>query len=121
MTARIAAGAMFSLTLGALSLSAHAEPNKVASGMGHDLAQVKCSSCHLIEPGQKNAPDHVGGPSFQTVADRPGTTEATLRKHLQTTHASGIVPLSMPNPNLSQDELNKIIHYLVSLKTAEKS
>jgi hypothetical protein len=120
MITTIVRSIMFSLTFGALSLSAHAE-SKISSGMGHDLAKVKCSGCHLIEPGQKNPPDHVGGPSFQTVADRPDTTEATLRQHLKTTHASKIIPLSMPNPNLSQDELNKIIDYLVSLKTAGKS
>jgi hypothetical protein len=121
MMIRTARNLMFTLALGGLPLSAHAAANKISSGLGHDLAQAKCSTCHLIEPGQKNPPDHVGGPAFQTVADRPDVTAATLRQHLQTTHASKIIPLSMPNPNLSQDELNKIIDYLLSLKTTAKN
>lgn len=116
-TARIL---MLSPILGVLSLGALAEPSKLTAGMGHDLAQRICSSCHLIEPGQTNPPDHVGGPSFQTVADRPDTTEATLDHHLRTTKHSRIVPLSMPNPKLTPDQENKVVDYILSLRQAQK-
>jgi mono/diheme cytochrome c family protein len=110
---------IFFLALGGLSLSAQAASNNISSGMGHDLAQAKCSGCHLVEPGQKNPPDHVGGPAFQTIAGEPDITAENLRKHLTTTHSNKIIPLKMPNPGLSQDELNKIIDYLMSLKKTE--
>ncbi len=118
MKIRTAHFLLLSLAFGGLSVSAAAAPNKISSAMGHDLAQAKCTSCHLIERGQQNPPDHVGGPAFQAVADRPGVTRATLREHLRTTHTNSVIPLSMPNPALSHDEINKIIDYILSLKTA---
>jgi mono/diheme cytochrome c family protein len=96
---------------------AGAATDRVAAALGHDLAQQFCTTCHLIEAGQKNPPGHVGGPSFQTVADRPDTTRESLRHHLTMTHTNAMIPLQMPNPQLSEDELVKIISYLMSLKT----
>ena len=120
MTIRPAPIVIFSFALASLSLPANAVSDRLTSGMGHDLAQARCTSCHLIEPGQKNPPDHVGGPAFQEIADRPEVTAAKLRAHLKTTHTNSIIPLSMPNPQLSQDAINKIIDYLLSLKTTGK-
>ena len=108
------------LALTGISLSAHAVSDRLSSGIGHDLAQTMCTSCHLIEPGQKNPPQHVGGPAFQEIANTPQITPAKLREHLLTTHTNSMIPLSMPNPNLSQDELNKIVDYIVSLKNTGK-
>jgi mono/diheme cytochrome c family protein len=107
------------LVLGSLSIasSAYADSDAVVSAMGHGLAQRLCSSCHLIEPGQSNPPDHVGGPAFQTVANNPKVTARSLRKHLRTTHSNTMIPLEMPNPRLSEDELMKIIGYILSLRT----
>ncbi len=90
--------------------------DKVAPGLGHDLAQKLCASCHLIEPGQSNPPGHVGGPAFQTVANRPDITVETLRTHLKTTHSNSMIPLAMPNPQLTEDELNKTVVYILSLR-----
>jgi hypothetical protein len=117
--------AIFSVSIGFLVLLSgvsiapitNAKPNNIASAMGHGLAESLCTTCHLVEPGQTNPPDHVGGPAFQTVANRPKVTERSLRKHLQTTHSNDMIPLAMPNPGLSEDELIKIISYIVSLHT----
>ncbi len=112
------------ILLGAVTISAalsgaqasRADSNSIAPGLGHDLAERLCSSCHLIEPGASNPVDHVGGPAFQTVANRPGVTERSLRRHLRTTHSNTMIPLAMPNPQLSEDELVKIISYILSLR-----
>jgi len=120
MTIRTTRISLISLALTGLSLSAYAVSDRLSSGMGHDLSQTICTSCHLIEPGQKNPPDHVGGPAFQEVANRPDITAAKLREHLLTTHANGMIPLGMPNPHLSQDQQNKIIDYILSLKSTGK-
>src|SRR3569833_2563652 len=98
MTIKTTRISLLSLALAGLSLSAHAVSDRLSSGMGHDLAQMKCTSYHLIEPGQKNPPDHVGCPSFQEIADRQHVTAAMLQKHLLTTHTNAMIPLSMPNP-----------------------
>ena len=103
------------LLVGLAGATAHADSSKVSSGMGHDLAQTLCSRCHVVEPGKADAPGHVGAPAFQSVADRPGVSRETLRKHLRNTHSNAMIPLAMPNPQLSEDELIKIISYLLSL------
>jgi mono/diheme cytochrome c family protein len=96
-----------------------ADSTKLVSSLGHDLAQHYCSSCHLIERGQKNPVDFVGGPAFQAVANRPDTTKESLLTHLRTTHANKLVPLQMPNPRLTHDETVKIVTYLLSLRHPE--
>jgi cytochrome c551/c552 len=120
MSIKTTSASLITLALTAISLSAHAVSDRLSAGMGHDLAQMACTSCHLIEPGQKNPPDHVGGPSFQEVANREGITGAKLREHLRTTHSNSMIPLSMPNPHLSDDQQNKIVDYILSLKSTGK-
>ena len=112
---RLAASALVSASL-LTAVSAFADTHKVASGMGRELAAHLCSACHLTEPGKSNPPDHVGGPAFQTVADRPDVTAKTLRTHLRQTHTNAMIPLAMPNPQLTEDELVKIIAYITSLR-----
>ena len=112
---RLAASALVSASL-LTAVSALADTNTVASGMGRELAAHLCSACHLTEPGKSNPPDHVGGPAFQTVADRPDVTAKTLRTHLRQTHTNAMIPLAMPNPQLTEDELVKIIAYITSLR-----
>ena len=118
MTRLSATLAMSTVITGALlsSAPAWAASNKIVSGMGHDLAVHLCTSCHQVEPGQADTAGHVGGPSFQSVANRPNVTEKSLRQHLRTTHSNAMIPLAMPNPQLTEDELVKIIDYLISLR-----
>jgi mono/diheme cytochrome c family protein len=119
ISARLGAFAAMSACLVAAAPT-WADSNKVASGMGRELAMHLCSACHVTEPGKTNPPDHVGGPAFQTVADRPDVTAKTLRNHLRKTHTNAMIPLAMPNPQLSEDELVKIIAYITSLRTTPK-
>jgi mono/diheme cytochrome c family protein len=100
----------------AIAPTSYAASNAVVPGMGHDLAQRLCASCHLVEPGAVNPAGHVGGPAFQSVADQSKVTERSLRRHLRTTHTNAMIPLAMPNPQLSEDELIKIIGYIISLR-----
>ena len=108
--------AVASLGAAIVPASAWADANSVAAGMGHDLARKYCAGCHKVEPGATAQPP--GPPAFQAVADRPDTTRESLRHHLQTTHSTGIIPLSMPNPKLTDDELNKVVSYILSLRQA---
>jgi hypothetical protein len=107
----VLAGALFS------SATSSAANNGVVSGMGHGLAERLCTMCHLVEPGATNPPGNVGGPAFQDVANQPDITEKSLRRHLRTTHSNSMIPLAMPDPQLTEDEVIKIIDYILSLKT----
>jgi mono/diheme cytochrome c family protein len=118
MVRRVVLVAVPVLLAGLLTIApaSRAESNDVAPAMGHGLATRLCTNCHLVDPGQANPPDHVGGPAFQTIADTTGVTRKSLRHHLRTTHAAAVIPLSMPTPQLSDDEMNKVISYILSLR-----
>lgn len=92
--------------------------NSLVPAMGHGIAQQKCTTCHLIEPGQVNPPEHVGGPSFQTIANGEDVAVAKLRKHLTKSNRR-VGALTMPNQDLTSDELNKLTAYIVSLRQAQ--
>jgi mono/diheme cytochrome c family protein len=119
-TISLAAPGAFAALL-AVAPIAGADSNKVVVDMGHGLAKHYCTTCHLVEPGQSNPPDHVGGPAFQTVADREGTTKDALNKHLRETRAGRTLVLAMPPMNLSDDEVVKLVAYIMSLKTPQKA
>ncbi|HTJ62939.1 MAG TPA: c-type cytochrome [Alphaproteobacteria bacterium] len=104
-----------------LSSAAHAANDTLVPAMGHGIALQICTQCHLVEPGQVNPPDHVGGPSFQTIANGEDVTVAKLRKHLRTTEVNKRLPLAMPNPALTPDEENKLVAYIISLRTGTAS
>ena len=112
--ALLALGAVAGLSTGVQL--AQAAPNKVASDLGHGLAERLCAGCHMVEPGQLSPPNYVGPPPFQAIANRANVTSDSLREHLRTTHASKIIPLTMPNPDLGDDETTKIVSYILSLR-----
>ena len=97
---------------------AHAANDSLVPAMGHGIALQLCTSCHLIEPGQANPPGHIGGPSFQTIANTEDVTEAKLRKHFSTTNRR-TTALSMPNIDLTRDERSKLIAYILSLRNPQ--
>lgn len=91
-------------------------PAAAASGEDHGIqgwtiAAQLCSRCHVIgkEPQQG---EHVG-PDFRTIAAMPSTTGVALNVFLQSHHQW------MPSVQLDRDELDAVIDYVLSLKTAE--
>ena len=75
---------------------------------GHALAQRWCAVCHQVEAGARQMPDVP--PAFEAVAAMKSTTETSLKVWLQTSHPN------MPNLRLSQDEMNDVVAYILSLK-----
>lgn len=76
---------------------------------GEELAQRLCAVCHL-NPGQgeKTGPSTV--PGFRAVAKRPGQTFAGVIAWLRS------VPPMMPDHHLSQDEMDALAFYILSLR-----
>jgi mono/diheme cytochrome c family protein len=76
---------------------------------GQELARTVCAECHSVDRG-----DDLGGvagaPSFQEIADRPSTTELSLRAFLRTSHAG------MPDLVLTEPEVDDIAAYILSLR-----
>ncbi len=76
---------------------------------GHRLAEALCTPCHAIEP-------HVAGiwdqpPSFETIANRHGTTGLSLKVFLKTSHQN------MPNLVIEPEQANALAIYILSLKS----
>ena len=76
---------------------------------GHRLAQAWCQPCHAIEP-------HMAGffdlaPSFQSVADRGGTTALSLKVFWRTSHQD------MPNLVIAPDQADALSEYILSLRS----
>jgi mono/diheme cytochrome c family protein len=85
---------------------------------GERVAQEQCSACHVVAKKQQFLPLlKQSAPSFQSIADRPQTSEMTLREFLATTHWDGkTVPITMPNPHLSNADGAVVSRYILSLK-----
>ena len=97
-------GALMILTLG--STSARAEDPLVAAG--HQVADRWCVNCHVVSPGQTRGGDQA--PPFRSIAERPGTTAASVRAFLELPNHR------MPYQNLSNVELDAVTAYILALK-----
>ena len=101
-----------SVTLAALSLSAHAQnpggPGNVQAG--RELAILSCSECHVVVP-RRGALRRAGGPpDFADIAKIPNMTRTALLVFLRSPHPT------MPNLILSDRKANDVIVYILSLK-----
>lgn len=76
---------------------------------GRRLAQAWCQSCHAIEPGRDGFFDEA--PSFQSIADRKGTTALSLKVFWRTSHRT------MPNLVISPEQAELLSAYILSLRS----
>jgi mono/diheme cytochrome c family protein len=85
---------------------------------GEQVAQLKCSACHVVAEKQKYPPLlEDPAPSFQSIANRPQVSEQALRHFVATTHWDPqTAPSAMPNPGLSRTDIAAVIRYVLSLK-----
>ena len=67
---------------------------------GRAHAQAVCAECHAFAPGDRKA-GYADATAFQVLADRPGTTELSLRAFLR---SLGILPPpEQPQPRKLRD------------------
>ena len=84
---------------------------------GQKFAVLVCSACHLVATDQRSPPIlRTPGPRFDAIANKPETTETSLRTFLLTTHGKVINPPGMPNPELADYQMNEVIAYILSLR-----
>ena len=79
---------------------------------GRLYAQTQCASCHSIVPTGNTSPVDAATP-FQAVADTSGMTRTALFVFFRSPHPT------MPNLIVRGDDLDNIIAYILSLKTAK--
>ncbi len=89
---------------------------------GESVARSLCAACHVVASDQEFSPllDHPG-PSFKEIANRPGTSVASLQKFISTTHWNvDTIPMEMPNPQLGAEDTSAVAHYILSLRKRSK-
>jgi mono/diheme cytochrome c family protein len=78
---------------------------------GRDLALQICSACHVVSPDQRFAPTlRPPAPDFRGIANRPATTERSLRDFMVIPHGK------MPDPKLVDYQVTALVRYLLSLR-----
>lgn len=76
---------------------------------GREVAASLCVQCHQIESASRD-PGRIP-PDFGAIADMASQTALSLRVFLQTPHGG------MPRYQLTPDETDDVIAYILSLKT----
>ncbi len=88
---------------------------------GRKLASRVCAACHIISKTQAVPPIlHPPAPSFATLARQHKFNEGRLRHFLATPHGEMGQHGKMPNPELADYQINRIIAYLLSLQTNKR-
>ena len=99
------------------AVSGPALSEEAITSKGHAFALLVCAACHVVAPDQESAPIlRNPGPSFDTIANRPTTTEESLRTFLSTTHAQMGISSGMPNPRLANYQITEVISYILGLR-----
>jgi cytochrome c len=94
--------------LGTLLVVRPAASQEAIAAAGHEVAQRWCINCHVIGPEQVRGSDQA--PTLRAIADRPGTTAASLRAFLAVPHGK------MPDQALSNADIDAVSAYILSLK-----
>jgi len=105
------------LTLAGTAQAQTTSPQAKLLEEGHRLALTLCSVCHVAAADQDMPPiGHDPGPPFRDIANRPEITPAALRTFLQIAHSSTFPPFTMPNPHLSDRQIDAMIAYILSMR-----
>ena len=96
---------------------ANAQAGDALVARGQKFAELTCAACHVVSASQQFAPIlRDPAPSFDSIANRPTTTEQSLRAFLTTTHSTISNPNGMPNPQLADYQIKEVISYILSLR-----
>jgi mono/diheme cytochrome c family protein len=93
------------------SQPAAAQPFATDAENGKQLAELWCSSCHLVSPEQTSASTEA--PPFETIAEQSSDEFAWLAAFLADPHPP------MPQFALTREEIRNLVAYFASLKHSE--
>jgi hypothetical protein len=87
---------------------------------GRTLAHTICGICHAV-PDKPNVPLGLSfpAPSFAELVRRPSFTDASLRQLLASNHRRVGPDQAMPNPRLSDSQIEEIVAYFDDLKAEQ--
>jgi mono/diheme cytochrome c family protein len=91
--------------------------DSAAIGRGHSTADTVCWACHVTGPDQRFSPIlREPAPDFRAIAQRPELTKESLTVFLHSTHQTEGKPYAMPNPRLSDEMIDDVVAYILSLR-----
>lgn len=100
-----------------INSNVHAVSQEAAVSRGRHFALLVCAACHMVAADQKAPPIlRSPGPSFDAIANKPGTTADSLNTFLATTHATIAGQAGMPNQQLADYQTDEVISYILSLR-----
>ena len=100
------------VTFAALLLAFTGPGSAATIAKGRALAEQLCATCHMgPDQGEKQSASEI--PGFQAVAERPDQSVEGIIQWLRS------VPPMMPDHRLSQDEMEAIAQFIMSLRTAQ--
>jgi len=85
---------------------------------GEDAARLICTACHVVAKDQQFPPLlQPPAPSFEEIANRPGTTVGSVRHFVTHTHwDEKTLPMKMPDLMLTAQQATELARYLLSLR-----
>jgi mono/diheme cytochrome c family protein len=83
---------------------------------GKRIALRICADCHLVAPGARQPILQPPAPSFESIAQRSTTNAEPIQTFLKTTHREIDNLKGMPNLQLSDNQIEPLTAYLLSLR-----
>jgi mono/diheme cytochrome c family protein len=115
---RAQAGALWLCLGGVAAVHAAAPAEGSAAARGESIARMVCSACHVVASDQSARHLPAEAPSFIEIANRPATNQQALQKFIATTHWDmKSVPVTMPSPMLTDQQVRDVAHYILSLRS----
>lgn len=94
---------------GAVCVATAADAQTDQIDKGRRMAERLCAACHM-NPGQGEKKGTQGVPSFHAVANRPEQSLEGIVAWLTS------IPPMMPNHRLTQDEIDVLSEFILSLR-----
>jgi hypothetical protein len=84
---------------------------------GRALTHASCGTCHIVSDAGKEAPaPRPSAPSFLDIIKRPSFSADGLRQFLASSHRRLGPDQAMPNPRLTEYQIEAIVAYLETLR-----
>lgn len=104
--------AVLAIAIAATGCSASQAQEIGSASRGEKYVRERCSECHAVDRQTQKSPD-FHAPRFEDAANTPGMTAMALAAWLNTSHKT------MPNLIVKADELDDVIAFIRSLKSAQ--
>lgn len=84
---------------------------------GRSLAHSSCAICHVVADAARGAPaPRPSAPGFREIVSRPSFSADGLRNFLASNHRRLGPDQTMPNPRLSENQIEAIVAYLEAIR-----